>query len=69
MITEVTEIGLVIPKSFLTGIQRVEIRRENNLILIVPIAADDPIWELGQDPVDDEISDASINHDAYLLQA
>ncbi len=70
MITEVTEVGLLIPKTFLIGIRRVEIRRENDLILIVPIADNDPIWELGHEPIeDDDMIDASTNHDFYMSGA
>lgn len=27
---------------------------------------DDPIYQLGENPVEDEIEDASVNHDRYL---
>jgi hypothetical protein len=68
MRTEVTDQGLLIPKRFLEGIKEVEIRKENGLILIVPLAANDPILQLGQDPIDDEVTDASVEHDRYIYQ-
>ena len=30
--------------------------------------AEDPIFQLGKDPVDDEVTDASVNHDRYLYR-
>lgn len=68
MRTEVTDQGLLIPKRFLEGIQEVEIRKENGLILIVPVAPKDPILRLGQDPIDDDVTDASVAHDRYIYQ-
>lgn len=65
MKARVTEQGVTIPKKFLKGIKEVEIRKENNLVLVVPVT-DDPIFQLGSQPVSDEIEDASENHDAYI---
>ncbi len=65
MKTKVTEQGVLIPKKFLKGIEEVEIRREDGLILVVPIS-DDPILQLGKHPIADDIEDASENHDAYI---
>lgn len=65
MKTKVTEQGVLIPKKFLKGIEEVEIRREDNLILVVPIS-DDPILQLGRHPITDETEDASENHDAHI---
>ncbi|MDQ3321235.1 MAG: hypothetical protein M3525_02065 [Acidobacteriota bacterium] len=66
MKTEVTEQGLIIPKHFLKGIKEVEIRKENSVIVIIPLSAEDPILSLGEEPVTDEITDASVNHDRYI---
>ncbi|PYT09943.1 MAG: hypothetical protein DMF60_01540 [Acidobacteria bacterium] len=66
MRTEVTDQGLLIPKRFLEGIKEVEIRKENGLILVVPLPANDPILQLGQDPIDDDVTDASVAHDRYI---
>lgn len=62
---KVTEHGIVVPKEFLNGIKEVEIRQENNRVVIVPIE-DDPILGLGSQPVGDDVRDASENHDAYI---
>jgi len=66
MKAKVTEQGLLIPKQLLQGIQEVEIRRKNGVLLIVPIGKTDPILQLGSEPIADTIDDASINHDHYL---
>jgi virulence-associated protein VagC len=68
MRTEVTEQGLVIPKRFLEGIKEVEIRKENGMVLIVPVPSEDPILQLGRDPIDDDVTDASVEHDRYIYQ-
>ncbi len=65
MKTKVTEQGVIIPKKFLKGIKEVEIRKDNHLILVVPIT-EDPIFALGSQPITDDITDASENHDLYL---
>ena len=65
MKTKVTEQGVLIPKKFLKGIEEVEIRRENDQIIVVPVS-DDPILNLGQHPLADETEDASENHDAHI---
>ncbi|HXU38463.1 MAG TPA: hypothetical protein VN937_19055 [Blastocatellia bacterium] len=68
MRTEVTEQGLFIPKRFLEGVKEVEIRKENGMVLIVPAPSDDPILQLGQDPIDDDVTDASVEHDRYIYR-
>ena len=66
MRTKVTEQGLLVPKQLLEGMDEVEIRREDNVILIVPVGAADPILELGKHPIDLDVQDASLNHDRSL---
>lgn len=66
MRTEVTEEGLLIPKRFLKGVTNVEIRKEDGVVLVIPLPADDPILRLGQNPIDDDVTDASVEHDKYL---
>jgi hypothetical protein len=66
MKTKVTSRGVLIPKRLLEGIDEVEIRKENNLILVVPVTADDPIMEIGKQPIVGDITDASEKHDRYL---
>jgi hypothetical protein len=63
--TKVTEQGVIVPKKFLKGIKEVEIRKDNSVILVVPVM-DDPIFELGSQPIADDIANASENHDAYI---
>ena len=66
MKAKVTEKGVVIPKEFLEGIEEVEIRKADNLVVIVPTAKSDPILALGQHPVKGGVPDASERHDQYL---
>jgi len=71
MRVQVTEQGLLIPKTLLGTIAEVDIRWENDALIIVAvpptgISPDDPIYDLGSDPVTGSITDASINHDKYL---
>lgn len=63
---KVTDKGVVIPKKFFEGVEEVEIKKENGLILIVPITKTDPLSQLGKNPVKCGVSDASENHDKYL---
>jgi len=65
MKTKVTEQGVIIPKKFLRGIKEVEIRKDNGVILVVPVT-EDPIFALGSQPIADELAEASEHHDAYL---
>ncbi len=53
MKTEVTEQGVVIPKHLLQGIKEVEIRKEKNVINVIPLFVQDPILSLGKEPVED----------------
>lgn len=55
---KVTEQGLLIPKQLLDDVEEVEIRKEQNIILVVPITPVDPIYELGTQPVVCDVEDA-----------
>jgi len=66
MKAKVTEKGVVIPKEFLEGIEEVEIRKADGLVVIVPTTKSDPILALGQNPVECGAPDASECHDKYL---
>ena len=66
MKTEVTEQGVNIPKQLLEGVKEVEIRKEKNYILVIPLLGEDPIFRFGKNPVSDDITDASVNHDRYI---
>lgn len=63
---QVTPQGVIIPKVLLEGFKEVEIRKNNGMIIIIPLVKEDPIFELGKNPVLCGISDASENHDKYL---
>ena len=64
---KVTEQGVVIPKGFLEKVENVEIRKEEDLILIVPITRHDPILDLGKRPVACGAQNASVHHDKYVF--
>jgi hypothetical protein len=66
MRTKVTELGVLIPKLLLEGIDEVEIRQEQNVIVVVPVTADDLIPGLGKQPITLDVEDVSVNHDGYL---
>jgi len=66
MKAKVTEKGVVIPKELLEGIEEVEIRKTDNLLVVVPTTKSDPILGLGQHPVECGVRDASERHDQYL---
>lgn len=66
MRTKVTENGVLIPKVWLEGIDEVEIQKARDTIIVVPVQADDPILNLGKQPVVLDVEDASLNHDRYL---
>jgi len=66
MRTKVTEEGVLIPKVWLEGIDEVEIHKEQNMIIVMPVQVDDPILNLGKQPIILDVEDASLNHDRYL---
>jgi hypothetical protein len=66
MKAKVTEQGVLIPKLMLEGIEEVEIRKENGFILVMPVPIHDPVFNMGKHPIEDEITDASVNHDRYI---
>lgn len=78
MKVKVTKEGLLIPKEVAErlGSDEVEVFEEPGRLLIVaepaspgdtrPEAKEDPILSMGEDPVNDGITDASENHDRYL---
>ena len=66
MRTKVTEQGLLIPKELLDDVTEVEIRKEQNIILVMLTTPADPILELGTQPIVCDVSDASDSHDRYL---
>ena len=66
MRTKVTENGVLIPKEWLEGIDEVDIQKTQNMIIVMPVQAEDPILNLGKQPILLDVEDASLNHDQYL---
>jgi hypothetical protein len=66
MRVKVTEKGALIPRKFLKGVKEVEVRRQNGLIVVVPVGDNDPIFNIGKNPVKLGLKDASENHDKYI---
>jgi hypothetical protein len=66
MRTKVTEDGVLIPKMWLEGIDEVDIQQTQNMIIVVPVPVEDPILNLGKQPILLNVEDASLNHDQYL---
>ena len=84
MKAKVTEEGLLIPKEIAEhlGSEEAEISEQpDGRLLVVPagkrveepagrdVNGEDPILSLGEDPVEDEVTDASVNHDRYIYGA
>lgn len=63
---EVTEQGVVIPKSLLEGVKQVDVRKETDRIVVVPVPFEDPIFRIGKNPVKGDVTDASVNLDKYI---
>ena len=66
MTTKVTPQGITISREMLRGCDEVEIYQEGNTIVIVPIQKIDSIFNLGQEPIASNVSNASTHHDEYL---
>ncbi len=66
MRAKVTKRGVIIPKEMLAGAEEVEIRSRDHRIVISPLSKSDPILNLGKQPVECGVPDASEHHDAYL---
>lgn len=66
MKVKVTEQGVVIPKELLEGVEEVEIRKENNLIVVRATNQADPIFEMGTNPVSCGLANASEQPDSYI---
>jgi len=47
-------------------VKEVEVRQQNGVIILVPIGAKDPIFDIGKHPVKSGVKDGSINHDKYI---
>jgi virulence-associated protein VagC len=66
MRAKVTEQGVTLPRQWFPGITEVDILRENDRVVVVPVREEDPIAQLGTDPIVTEVDDASLEHDRYL---
>jgi virulence-associated protein VagC len=66
MKAKVTTKGVLIPKRMFKGVKEVEIKKEENAVVVIPIDEDDPIFQLGKNPVDCGVTDASEFFDKYL---
>jgi hypothetical protein len=66
MKTKVSEHEGLIHKTWLEGINGVELRKEQNVFIVMPIIPDDPILNLGRHLIALDAEDASINHNRYL---
>ena len=66
MRVKITKRGLVVPKEMLPDVGEVEIRKEDQRVVISPLPKEDPILGLGKHPVECGITDGSENHDSYL---
>ena len=66
MRAKVTDQGVTLPKEWFCGVAEVDIQREDDRIVVAPVRADDPIMQLGSDPLPIELTDAAANHDEYL---
>ncbi len=67
---KVTDSGVVIPRDMLPDVEEVDVRLEGSVVVLTPLkATNDPIWEMGSDPVDCGLPDASENHDRYLYKS
>lgn len=66
MIAKVGEQGLLIPKELLGNAKEAEIHTERGRIVVVLDPKDDPIWNLGKNPIEIDVTDAAANHDKYI---
>jgi len=66
MRSKVTEQGVTLPKQWFPGVAEVDIQREEDRVVVVPVREDDPITKLGENPINLEVDDAAANHDRYL---
>lgn len=65
MKAKVTEQGVLVPKALLGAADEVEIYEDNGHIVVAPLPHYS-IWDLGKNPIDLDLTDASVNHDRYL---
>ncbi|HZA25743.1 MAG TPA: hypothetical protein VFA32_24635 [Dehalococcoidia bacterium] len=66
MKVKVTKHGVVIPKQLLEGVEEVDIRKKNGMIIVTSVGEQDPIWGLSKNPVKVGLPYASEDHDRYI---
>lgn len=66
MIARIDENGLLIPKQMLGDAKEAEIHTERGRIVVVLDPKDDPIWNLGKNPITIDVTDGAANHDKYI---
>lgn len=67
MRAKVTKEGVVIPKRLLKDVDEVEIKKKDDVILVVPTAKEDPILKMGMRPITCNTPDASEQAEKYLF--
>ncbi len=67
MKVKVTENGVTVPRELLDDAEEVEIRKENEKVIVTPLPKVDPILGLGENPVACGAPDASEQLDRYLF--
>ena len=66
MKVKVTDDGVTIPKKMLDGAREVEVLREGDRLVLIPLQEEDPIRGLGSNPTTCGVPDGSIRHDRYI---
>jgi len=72
MRSKLTDEGVNLPMQWFLGATEVDILREGNRVIVVPVNTDDANeklgenLELGKNPIHLEVDDAATNHDRYL---
>jgi hypothetical protein len=65
---KVTAAGVLIPKELLGELEEVELTQEQGKIILATVQPSHSIWQLGANPVECDVDDLAVNHDAYLYQ-
>jgi hypothetical protein len=66
MVAKVTNDGVLIPKELLGSADEVQIIEEPGRLVVILEPDNDPIWNLGKNPITLDVTDASANHDKYI---
>jgi len=64
---KVTDSGVVVPREMFPDVEEVDVRVEGRLVILTPLRdQNDPLWQMGNDPVSCALPDASQSHDRYI---